>query len=177
MVLRMGTNFGCPVQAIDDYSRVLGLEPGHANAAYRRGACQNRMGNFQQAIEDYQMALEKDQEFTAQLSPVLRASAAEERHDRFSLYGIFFLLRTPSLGFSSRTWRSMGGLGAGPGSLGGGTSRPMSPSVPFSTDSFTSRYAQTRPLLIQLQKTGQITASGSRTPPRTYLLQNSSPRG
>ena len=45
-----------------DYSRVLEIDPDHINAAYARGACENKRGNFAKAIEDYLMALEKDQE-------------------------------------------------------------------------------------------------------------------
>lgn len=47
-------------QAIDDFSRVLQLDPEHVNAAYARGAAENKRGNFAQAIEDYNMALEMD---------------------------------------------------------------------------------------------------------------------
>jgi tetratricopeptide (TPR) repeat protein len=41
---------------------VLTIDPNHINAAYARGACENKRGNFAKAIEDYHMALEKDQE-------------------------------------------------------------------------------------------------------------------
>lgn len=41
---------------------MLELDPDHVNAAYARGACENKRGNFAKAIEDYLMALEKDQE-------------------------------------------------------------------------------------------------------------------
>jgi tetratricopeptide (TPR) repeat protein len=41
---------------------VLEIDPNHINAAYARGACENKRGNFAKAIEDYNMALEKDQE-------------------------------------------------------------------------------------------------------------------
>jgi len=41
---------------------VLHLDPDHVNAAYARGACENKRGNFERAIEDYTLALEKDQE-------------------------------------------------------------------------------------------------------------------
>lgn len=43
--------------AIDDFSTVLELDSGHINAAYARGAAENKRGNFLQAIEDYNMAL------------------------------------------------------------------------------------------------------------------------
>ena len=41
---------------------MLEIDPNHINAAYARGACENKRGNFAKAIEDYVMALEKDQE-------------------------------------------------------------------------------------------------------------------
>lgn len=40
---------------------MLEIDPNHINAAYARGACENKRGNFAKAIEDYNMALEKDQ--------------------------------------------------------------------------------------------------------------------
>jgi tetratricopeptide (TPR) repeat protein len=49
-------------ESIEDFTRVLELDPDHINAAYARGACENRRGNFEKAIEDYQMALDKDRE-------------------------------------------------------------------------------------------------------------------
>jgi tetratricopeptide (TPR) repeat protein len=47
--------------SIDDFSKALQIDPNHYNAAYSRGACENRRGNFVKAIEDYNLALEKDQ--------------------------------------------------------------------------------------------------------------------
>ena len=41
---------------------MLEIDPNHINAAYARGACENKRGNFAKAIEDYHMALEIDQE-------------------------------------------------------------------------------------------------------------------
>lgn len=41
---------------------MLSIDPDHINAAYARGACENKRGNFDKAIEDYHMALEKDKE-------------------------------------------------------------------------------------------------------------------
>lgn len=49
-------------ESIDDFTRVLEIDPDHVNAAYARGACENRRGNFEKAIEDYQMALDKDRD-------------------------------------------------------------------------------------------------------------------
>ncbi len=39
---------------------MLELDPSHVNAAYARGAAENRRGNYLQAIEDYTMALQLD---------------------------------------------------------------------------------------------------------------------
>jgi tetratricopeptide (TPR) repeat protein len=47
---------------VEDFTTVLEIDPNHINAAYARGACENKRGNFAKAIEDYHMALEKDQE-------------------------------------------------------------------------------------------------------------------
>jgi tetratricopeptide (TPR) repeat protein len=51
----------------------LEIDPDHINAAYARGACENKRGNFDAAIEDYHMALEKDKEKPT--SPNQRLSA------------------------------------------------------------------------------------------------------
>lgn len=48
--------------SIQDFTTVLEIDPNHINAAYSRGACENKRGNFDKAIEDYHMALEKDKE-------------------------------------------------------------------------------------------------------------------
>ena len=45
---------------IDDFSRVFEIDPGHVNAAYARGAAENKRGNYLQAIQDYNMALKMD---------------------------------------------------------------------------------------------------------------------
>ena len=47
-------------EGVDDFTTVLEIDPNHINAAYARGACENKRGNFAKAIEDYHMALEKD---------------------------------------------------------------------------------------------------------------------
>jgi len=49
-------------QSIDDFSKVLEIDPHHINAAYARGACENKRGNFAKAIDDYNMALAIDKE-------------------------------------------------------------------------------------------------------------------
>ena len=39
---------------------MLELDPDHVNAAYARGACENKRGNFAKAIEGMQAAVETD---------------------------------------------------------------------------------------------------------------------
>ena len=56
-------------ESIEDFSKVLEIDPHHINAAYARGACENKRGNFAKAIEDYNMALAIDKERS--LSPAL----------------------------------------------------------------------------------------------------------
>ena len=56
-------------QSIEDFTKVLEIDPHHINAAYARGACENKRGNFAKAIDDYNMALAIDKERT--LSPSL----------------------------------------------------------------------------------------------------------
>ena len=41
---------------------MLEIDPHHINAAYARGACENKRGNFAKAIDDYNMALAIDKE-------------------------------------------------------------------------------------------------------------------
>lgn len=41
---------------------MLSIDPNHINAAYARGACENKRGNYDKAIEDYHLALNKDKE-------------------------------------------------------------------------------------------------------------------
>ena len=47
-------------ESVEDFNNVLRIDPNHFNAAYARGACENRRGNYLKAIEDYNLALEKD---------------------------------------------------------------------------------------------------------------------
>ena len=52
-------------ESINDFTDVLRLDPNHFNAAYARGACENKRGNYLKAIEDYNFALEKDKRLEA----------------------------------------------------------------------------------------------------------------
>lgn len=47
-------------ESVNDYTQCLSLDPNHCNAAYALGACENKRGNFDKAIENYQLAFEKD---------------------------------------------------------------------------------------------------------------------
>lgn len=60
--------------SIEDFTTVLEIDPNHINAAYARGACENKRGNFAKAIEDYNMALAIDKERT--MSPSLNRRQA-----------------------------------------------------------------------------------------------------
>ncbi|GMH80793.1 hypothetical protein TL16_g08697 [Triparma laevis f. inornata] len=46
--------------AIEDFTAVLESNPGHVQAAYSRAACYNAQGQLSKAIEDYNLALLKD---------------------------------------------------------------------------------------------------------------------
>ena len=50
-----------PKLAIDDFTIVLSLNPNHVNAAFARAACYNTLGQFSEAIQDYNFALVQDQ--------------------------------------------------------------------------------------------------------------------
>ncbi len=52
-------------QSIEDFTEALKIDPNHFNAAYARGACENKRGNYFKAIEDYHLAFEKDQRVNA----------------------------------------------------------------------------------------------------------------
>lgn len=65
---------------------VLTLDPDHVNAAYARGACENKRGNFDKAIEDYHLALDKDKERDTGLrpkSPLADRSSEKQPLDAF----------------------------------------------------------------------------------------------
>ncbi len=47
-------------RCVDDLGECLRLDPGHYNAEYALGACENKRGNYYKAIEDYNLAFEKE---------------------------------------------------------------------------------------------------------------------
>lgn len=54
------------------------------NAAYAWGACENRRGNYDKAIEDYHLALNKDKEKPS--SPMWRFTSPVLNVNKDSLY-------------------------------------------------------------------------------------------
>ena len=63
---------------IEDFTKVLDLDPYHANALFARGACQNMKGDYIKAIEDYHVALEIDGQNNRKRSRVWRAGSGRE---------------------------------------------------------------------------------------------------
>ena len=51
--------------AVEDFSAVLELKPDHVQAAYSRAACYNAQGELAKAIEDYNLALLRDNKVRA----------------------------------------------------------------------------------------------------------------
>ena len=47
-------------EAVADFSRVIEIDPGNANAYFNRGCCFDSIGELDQAISDYSVALELD---------------------------------------------------------------------------------------------------------------------
>ena len=48
--------------AIENFTIVIELDPTHVNAFLARGACLNKMGQFKEALDDYDIALKLDSE-------------------------------------------------------------------------------------------------------------------
>ncbi len=47
-------------ECVEDFNECLRLDPGRYNAAYALGACENKRGNYDKAIEVYNLAFEKE---------------------------------------------------------------------------------------------------------------------
>ena len=47
-------------QAIEDFGKVLELDPNFFNAAYGKATCENIIGRYDDAIETYNLAFAKD---------------------------------------------------------------------------------------------------------------------
>ncbi len=52
------------MQAIEDYSRAIEINPEHAKSYYNRGSAYGRTGNFRQAIEDFTKTIAIDPKFS-----------------------------------------------------------------------------------------------------------------
>ena len=69
-------------ESIENYTKVLKLDPYHVNAAYARAACYNRVGDFAKAIEDYDSALSKDKQKSVAASLTPRRRIVGSPHHR-----------------------------------------------------------------------------------------------
>ena len=47
-------------EAIISLDKALSLDENNVNALFARAACHNKLGNIQQSIDDYNLAIEKD---------------------------------------------------------------------------------------------------------------------
>ena len=56
-------NLGDYRQAIEDFNRAIGINPGHAKVYNNRGNAYFALGNYKQAIEDYGRAIEIDPDY------------------------------------------------------------------------------------------------------------------
>ena len=52
--------------AIEDYGKVLQLDPAFFNAAYSKASCENIIGRYNDAIETYNLAFTKDENMPMQ---------------------------------------------------------------------------------------------------------------
>lgn len=76
------TKLGFHEMALDDLTYVIKKSPDHVNALFARAACYNTIGQFSAAIEDYNIALLKDQSQSQQ-----RTNSSPEKIRRSSLGG------------------------------------------------------------------------------------------
>ena len=53
-------------QAIEDYGKVLAIDPTFFNAAYSKASCENIIGRYDDAIETYNLAFTKDENMPIQ---------------------------------------------------------------------------------------------------------------
>lgn len=47
-------------EAINDFTRIINIDPDNANAYFNRGCCYDSVGELDLAISDYSVALELD---------------------------------------------------------------------------------------------------------------------
>ena len=72
----------CHEKALNDLTYVINKNSDHVNALFARAACYNTIGQFSAAIEDYNIALLKDQSQNQ-----LRSNTSPEKVRRSSLGG------------------------------------------------------------------------------------------
>eukprot|EP01022_Parablepharisma_sp_SALTPOND_P004882 TRINITY_DN121195_c0_g1_i1.p3 TRINITY_DN121195_c0_g1~~TRINITY_DN121195_c0_g1_i1.p3 ORF type:complete len:358 (+),score=22.62 TRINITY_DN121195_c0_g1_i1:625-1698(+) len=77
--------------AIEEYSSALKRNPDHVNAAYARGSCQNKLGDYQKAIEDYKLALSKDEERFQMIFSPYRYHQTNQSHRSTCSCSLFLL--------------------------------------------------------------------------------------
>lgn len=76
------SKLGLHEMALNDLTYVIKKNPDHVNALFARAACYNTIGQFSAAIEDYNIALLKDQS-----QNILRSNSSPEKVRRSSLGG------------------------------------------------------------------------------------------
>ncbi len=47
-------------EAIQSFNKALEIDENNVNALFSRGACYNKLGNYQKSIEDYNLAIDRD---------------------------------------------------------------------------------------------------------------------
>lgn len=47
-------------KSLEYLNKALLIDPNNVNALFSRGACYNKIGNFEKAVDDYYLAIEKD---------------------------------------------------------------------------------------------------------------------
>lgn len=136
------SKMGKPELAIPDLTMVLKLNPDHVNAAFARAACYNSMGLLNQAIEDYNFALFKDQTLN---SPVRDETSTTENAQANST--------------RSRTWSAASSVLEAPFTPKSGRSDNLS--VPFSpAGSIAGSDYSSGPLLSSNSKRLDVDATG-----------------
>ena len=74
-------------EAIEDFGKVLDLDPGFFNAAYAKASCENIIGRYDDAIVTYNLAFKKDIDapvFTQTNNSRLNSKRGSPKHIRMS---------------------------------------------------------------------------------------------
>ena len=80
------------LKAIEDFSAVIEIDPKHYNALYARAACLIRLENFEEAMNDYDKAMETDTTSHSSLFKKLRNSPDLKIANSFSNFFNIFLI-------------------------------------------------------------------------------------